>query len=925
MKQIKIRSVQANSLYQVNEGYKDARLDLGSAVINDSIFAEYVVKHGVTVTRKNKSQDFVVMKYEFGVKPEGEGDNKKLGKTSQQLREHFYENGATITWEMHDKNGEIIEEKTKTIRYKMLLRGTGQAKEGECLFIREDLHRMALNYITMDLFDKMPDKNAMIVEMSAYSTMIMATAKGYIQIPLENMLIIEDQDVSALMNAVSVKTKDVEHTRIVKDFTLIEECINKYNLTFSKKKNEKCPNLKLIKRTKADLESNGIIYDDLPTKEVRYPVSECYVDKGTGKKECTNTLWDGMGLIDDSIFPESLNGEDMDGFIYCRSHFFKSCLFRGNVQDYFRDRLGDKYNTATVPDMFGNNMKVSDIKVIVTHNSIKWIKFVDLMGGTERNAYEYYKQFMKKHKDRFAVVKTAHASKWGDLQRSSFQINNSLPTTDKRKLQKIAKTSIDYINSLKLDHEAFIKHLEITGSERYSINNVLIALDNLNDRFKYTDYFKEERDDIISRFKKEQVQIGKLLQVGDNLTICGNPVELMEKIVKSAKKEKFDPFKESCFKVIPDGIQCYTTRFRKGERIAGFRSPHNSPNNVVHLVNVSSDIIQKFFPKLGDNVIIINGIGTDVQSRLNGQDLDTDAIYATNQTEIVTLARKAYMEYPTILNDIELKGKSEYSKDMKSYAKMDNSISSSQYAIGNSSNIAQLALSYFYDSKNADEELKDVFIICSVLAQVAIDGCKREYNVKVNSELYRLKKLECMNRDDKKYPEFYAKVQKKNCRERKRECTITEDKIRHYNCPMDILYQVIDKGVIDRRKDKASNTKTIDIKDVFSFKSNIEEGNKKYKDSKQYQKIISIVNEFDGEMKKLSIDDEDYHKNAAIVFDDCMDKINKLSISEVTMSSLIDYALMPNGKIRDRMLVALYDRDPEKFIKCFKKAQKLPK
>lgn len=44
------------------------------------------------------------------------------------------------------------------------------------------------------------------------------------------------------------------------------------------------------------------------------------------------TLWDGMGLIDDSIFPD-----DMDGFIYCRSHFFKSCLFRGKHTTYLKN------------------------------------------------------------------------------------------------------------------------------------------------------------------------------------------------------------------------------------------------------------------------------------------------------------------------------------------------------------------------------------------------------------------------------------------------------------------------------------------------------------------------------------------------------------------------------------------------------------
>lgn len=35
-----------------------------------------------------------------------------------------------------------------------------------------------------------------------------------------------------------------------------------------------------------------------------------------------------------------------------------------------------------------------------------------------------------------------------------------------------------------------------------------------------------------------------------------------------------------------DAVQCYTPRFQDGENLAAFRSPHNSPNNIIHLHNV---------------------------------------------------------------------------------------------------------------------------------------------------------------------------------------------------------------------------------------------------------------------------------------------------------------------------------------------------
>lgn len=898
---IKIKSIQANSLYAVNNyvedenetGNKKPYLDLGEAVINNSLFSEYMIHHAVAVNRKGRSKDFIVLKFDYGVKG---------GMSAKELREYYYKNGATVIWPVYDKEGTVVKE--EPIHYKMLMRSTGKAKCGDCIFIRENLYQTALKYITMDLWDRMPYQNADIVGMSAYAPLVTATAIGYINIPIENILIVKDEDVYSMVNAVSVKVKDVPYEKLVIDWEATEKLINSYNLTFYKKKSRKNPGMEYIRKSKTVLKEYGIV--DYPTKTKVYYKKECSVDRPDEKAEVKNVLFDGMGCIDESIFPDN-----MEGFIYCRSHFFKSCLFRGSIQNYFRDYYGDDYETATITDMFGNVFHVKDIKVIITENSIKWIKFTDIMGGSEGAAYKYYKKFMKKHNERFAIVKTAHPSKYGDLQRSSYQINNSFPCTDRIILERVAKVSIDYCNALKLSHKAFMKHLSINALKRYSINNVLIALDEWNDNFKYTEYFKAKKNGIISRFKNERLKLGKLLQYGDNLTICGNVIALLMKVTGQNFLE------EPCFKQIGNGIQCYTTRFKDGERLAGFRSPHNAPNNIVHLVNTYSEEIQKYFPKLGDNVIIINGIGTDVQSRLNGQDLDTDAIYTTNQPDIVKIAEEAYLNYPTIINDIGLKGNSEYKKDMESYAKMDSKISSSQYAIGEASNIAQLVLSYYYDGGNKSEELENVFIICSVLAQVAIDSAKRVFDINVNSELSRLCSLTCMQPEDgKKYPVFYAKIQEQKMKGKKKKNAIDESKIRDFNCPMEILADIIEENVIDLRKYKELIPYTCNLNTVFRYQTD------RSRDSKQYKKVISIVQEYDREVNKLDMSKSDYSKNVDNLFDNCMIKLRNLTINKSTMYSLIAYAYANNGDVRDRILTVLYDKDPEKFLSCFKKTEK---
>ena len=51
----------------------------------------------------------------------------------------------------------------------------------------------------MGLCDLMTEEESRIVEMSAYSTMITATAIDYIHIPLKNILVVEDEKVKRFL------------------------------------------------------------------------------------------------------------------------------------------------------------------------------------------------------------------------------------------------------------------------------------------------------------------------------------------------------------------------------------------------------------------------------------------------------------------------------------------------------------------------------------------------------------------------------------------------------------------------------------------------------------------------------------------------------------------------------------------------------
>ena len=88
-------------------------------------------------------------------------------------------------------------------------------------------------------------------------------------------------------------------------------------------------------------------------------------------------------------------------------------------------------------------------------------------------------------------------------------------------------------------------------------------------------------------------------------------------------------------------------------------------------------------------------------------------VYTTNQPDIVNCAKQYYKNYSTIVNNIP-KEKNIYSNTSYDFARVDNNLASSQIAIGGSSNLAQICLSYTYNFD--DQKYKDYVCILSTLA-----------------------------------------------------------------------------------------------------------------------------------------------------------------------------------------------------------------
>lgn len=921
LKPIYINSIEANHIYinGVTEKY-DRRIEykIGNtwfefqkfktrkAVLNDSLFLRYMSNRIIRYSG-DFCRDFIVVKFNYDAEYRIGEVEEKLSK--HDLRRMFYKNGVTYTFEKKNRKGEVVER--IPVKFKMLMRSTGKAKDGECVFIRDSLHHKAINFLTMGFYDLMdeqskndPEKVFKLVELSAYQTLTTATAKGYIQIPLENILVVKDEEVfSDAMDAAIVKVEDKVYFKpeyeLDFDSPRLENIINRKGFTFDADKAKDNGLTLITEKSKDALRENGFrINGKYPGehKQVEYTKKKCVVNR-VSDAQIKNILWDGMGLIDESIFPK-----DKEGFIYCRSHFFKSCLFRGNVQEFFRDyceKHGLDYDTYIIKsDMFGRKLKLKDIKAIVTDKSLKWInKFEDMMGGTKKKAYRYYRNYMKRFDDYFSIVKTAHPSHWGDLQLMAYQMDNSIPTTDREMLGHITECGVNLCNELKTSDTAYLNYLNRKRND-FNINELIIELVKWNQDFLKTEFYRKKKSRDISDLVND-CEEGRLPQIGDNLTIMDNPIALLMKAVGE------NPLNEGCFEVIQDGVQCYAPRFNKGERLAAFRSPHNSPNNIIHLHNVYPDKLIKYFPNIGQNVIVFNAIKTDTQARLSGHDCDSDFVYVTNQHDLADLARKAYTEYSTIINDVDENGANNYHFTLGDYAEMDNQISDAQESIGTSTDTAQLALSYYYDGDMESKELEDCFIILSVIGQISIDLAKKCFDIDVVKEINRIRNLPCMKRNE--IPQFFASNKKS-----RNNKDFEGREIVSMNCPMDIMAEIIEEKVI-KYADRESH---LPLRDFWNH-SVIAKGNRYKKDKfveevRNYNKSDKWLEKHEAEMSK-----ETFFSLKNRNMTQFLTKVSK-ELDQETIMQLVIYATDDNNSdVRATILNFLFKLHKDEFMNCF--------
>lgn len=474
---LKIKNIKAGTLFGYNQGVRD-RYDYTDAMFSNSLFSDYIRANGLNVWKDTSTRDIICLDFDFGSRSyeeelihlkkqfAGFEEDKKMSEESKQrirdifkkieenkdnyakyskdeIRKLFYENGVDV--EYINKSGDKKE--TQIINYKMLYRNSSKAKIGQVMFINSRLYKKAYDWLTMGLGEKMPIDDAKIVEMSAYAPLTTSTIVGKFFCPVKDILILKDHDSFFKTMAKIVKAEEYTDYEKVVDEEATEAA-----------------------RQKAIREKKFLKDGVTPKYTKRYKLIEVKKKKCVVTDEETevkNTLWDGEALAESSILPDWVNGMAL-----LRNHFFKACAIRTNIQLFFKDwceKNNVDYETYEVKDMFGISHRLKDIKMITTDNAIKWKKFMNLMGDTPAEAYQYWCDRVEADGCYWGIVKTDHPSKLGSGQQMSYQMINTLPSYNPDsvypccyvdEIRELAKESVDYVESMKKDNGIYAKYLK---------------------------------------------------------------------------------------------------------------------------------------------------------------------------------------------------------------------------------------------------------------------------------------------------------------------------------------------------------------------------------------------------------------------------------------------------------------------------------
>lgn len=526
-------------------------------------------------------------------------------------------------------------------------------------------------------------------------------------------------------------------------------------------------------------------------------VSTPFAKEPTSMYPIKNTIWDGEGLLDDSVFSTSDNpnyNSESCSMLFLRGRFFKTCGFRTNLQKWFDDN-----NITSISQLNGFTLAKSpkDIKLVITESSLKYCTFVE----KEENDYLYLQKALTgwitgqgisitaKYKIKstdllFGIVKTNHPTKYynGKLVRANYQLLNTLPLSVED-TKELLRPSLEYLcmakksplffreflncstddisldllpESEELDIQTIETNLDgnapsdISQYKAYFINELIQLTNTISGTKLYTDY----RAAVLSNFRT-QLKKGHILIEGTLATLFGNPAEFLYCTLKQNADYELGSklhYTVDGVNIISDVLtnnEIYCSHFKNQETLTCARNPHITMGNILLAENNTSINFYSEYFKLSPEIVCVNAVNFNLQQRLNGADYDSDTMLITNNKTLVKCTQKAVPLFPTPINTLEPEKKKINPREEISdqLCEIDRLISDDK--TGQIINLSQELNSLIWNSvsnielENQIAELLSTdfegkyYDVCrlAILSNISLDRAKRIYKIDINETL----------------------------------------------------------------------------------------------------------------------------------------------------------------------------------------------
>lgn len=617
--------------------------------------------------------------------------------------------------------------------------------------------------------------------------------------------------------------------------------------------------------------------------------------------QITNSIFDGETLLDESCFPEQYKQYSM---LLLRQRMFKSACFKTKIQKWFADN-----NITEISQLNGFTVakNISDIKVITTPSSIKFVKF-----GTLQKWFDILEPT-------FGIVKHEKPTHYFDGRKVSchYQLLNTLQLSEKE-VNDLLEPSLDYITKVRNDPAVLRYHINYPYEEMditplNSKNEIIFKLLGMNANFAKTQLYYDFRNDLVKSLIRE-LKKGHILINGNYSTLLGNGYEMLQQSIGTFEGKS----------IIGKG-NIHSKRFEYDKTILGSRSPHVCSGNVLLVNNVASDEIDKYFD-LSNEVVYVNAIEENIQQRLNGCDYDSDSILLTDNQMFIKAAQKNYDKFkvPTCFVSAK-KIKRYYTNEQKA----DLDVKTSVNKIGEDINLSQQLNSLFWQHIHNGETFEDnaelYYDICklAVLSGIEIDKAKKEYEVDVCKELNQIKekyKITKLVKDKNGEttekvvkPMFFKMITIENGYD------ISERHLyKYFDTPMDYLQKRLSKFQFRLGREQKQ--------DILPFssivkKTTIPNDNGYY--YRQMKRIIDIVRDTNKELRNLYKDYEEKTKEekeevksiASEIKQTCVEYVNDISMHNATMYLLLT-ALdkKENRDVKRRIFLTLFGTPNKTFF-----------